>query len=438
MGLANISSMALASLINSYCLDQFSNLGCHRDLTFRNDSSPCCYVSCLNWQWLGETKTTVDSVIFAVTAIVGLVVFVAATVAIIAIKSKQKFPHLIVSYYILISVVSIIFSEAVGRLLGREKAICCDERDLLKALRSDACTFSIARTIIQNFCFTSGVSWCVVGFVNLWFAIVRSKSRLFVSHRNTIHVIEASFVWGTSFLLALIPYWMKGGGIYFNPLLCYVCSTIDSASYHYFSFVLPQQVIVAVGGFFAVHLVYTLKKQSFNRKKLFAAVQGQDAKQKKHVSQLDDLQRRFAFLLSVVFVLEFFVILNGFIVVMVRNSVDLDNLGGYVECVYLDLNDECPNKEKSAVENLTFAFLIVRRVAILCSLIFLIAFFWAAKDFRTFWKNAYQRVQSCCKRTRSDDKVGLDTSYPQSSERFGDARTAPYNADLELSSLNNI
>ena len=27
MGLANISSMALASLINSYCLDQFSNLG---------------------------------------------------------------------------------------------------------------------------------------------------------------------------------------------------------------------------------------------------------------------------------------------------------------------------------------------------------------------------------------------------------------------------
>ena len=123
---------------------------------------------------------------------------------------------------------------------------------------------------------------------------------------------------------------------------------------------------------------------------------------------------------------------------MVRNSVDLDNLGGYVECVYLDLNDECPNKEKSAVENLTFAFLIVRRVAILCSLIFLIAFFWAAKDFRTFWKNAYQRVQSCCKRTRSDDKVGLDTSYPQSSERFGDARTAPYNADLELSSLNNI
>ena len=33
---------------------------------------------------------------------------------------------------------------------------------------------------------------------------------------------------------------------------------------------------------------------------------------------------------------------------MVRNSVDLDNLGGYVECACLDLNDECPNKEMSA------------------------------------------------------------------------------------------
>ncbi|XP_065842068.1 uncharacterized protein [Oscarella lobularis] len=318
IGLANISSSALVSLMNSYCLDEFSNLGCQKDLTFENGSIPCCYVSCLNWQWLGETKSTIDSVLFAVTAVVGLVEFVAASVAIIAIKSKQKFPHLVVSFYIMLSLVSLIFAEAVGRILGRENAICCDERDLLKALQSDSCTFSIIRTIIQNFCFTSGVSWCVVGFVNLWFAIVRSKSRVFVAHRNAIHAIEASIVWGTSLILALIPYWFKGGGAYYNPLLCYACSIINSTSFNYFTLVLPQQVIMAVGGLCVVHLVYTLKKQSFNRKELFASVQGQDAKQTKHVSQLDDLQRRFVFLLIVVFIVEIVVILNGFIVVMVR------------------------------------------------------------------------------------------------------------------------
>ena len=116
---------------------------------------------------------------------------------------------------------------------------------------------------------------------------------------------------------------------------------------------------------------------------------------------------------------------------MVRNSVDLDNLGGYVECVYLDLNDECRNEEKLTVENMTFAFLIVYRVALLCSLFFLVAFFWAAKDFRKFWKDVYVRVRSCCKRTPSDDKVDLDKSYSQRSQRFSTARTS-LSQDLEL------
>ena len=42
------------------------------------------------------------------------------------------------------------FSELVGRLLGREKALCCGEQDLLKALRSDSCTFSIVRSMNFN------------------------------------------------------------------------------------------------------------------------------------------------------------------------------------------------------------------------------------------------------------------------------------------------
>ncbi|XP_065840620.1 uncharacterized protein [Oscarella lobularis] len=424
---ANISISAVVSLINSYCLDRFTDFGCQKDLMLRNDSSPCCYVSCLNWNWLGESKRRIDLILFAVTTIAGFVVLVAATVSIIAIKSKQKFPHLMVSFYILLSLMTMPFSELVGRLLGRDKALCCGEQDLLKALRSDSCTFSIVRTMIQNFGYVSSVSWGVVGFVNLWIAIVLSKSRLFATSKNTIHAVEAFLVWGTAFVLAVGPYWLEGESAYYNPLLCYSCSTIRNSLLYNLFLVLPQQVNIAVGGLCAVHLVYTLKKQSLNRQELFSSVQVQDLQQKKHVSQLNDLQRRFAFLLVVVFVVEIIIIINSFIVYAVRDRVNLNNFGSYVECVYLALEDECQSKEKSIIENVTFAFLIVYRLAFLASLFFLVVFFWTAKDFRKFWKNIYER---CYKRTRPDDKVNLRESCSERS--FNTQRGAP-TQDLELS-----
>ena len=115
--------------------------------------------------------------------------------------------------------------------------------------------------MIQNFGYVSSVSWGVVGFVNLWIAIVLSKSRLFATSKNTIHAVEAFLVWGTAFVLAVGPYWLEGESAYYNPLLCYSCSTIRNSLLYNLFLVLPQQVNIAVGGLCAVHLVYTLKKQ---------------------------------------------------------------------------------------------------------------------------------------------------------------------------------
>ena len=125
--------------------------------------------------------------------------------------------------------------------------------------------------------------------------------------------------------------------------------------------------------------------------------------------------------------MEIIIIINSFIVYAVRDRVNLNNFGSYVECVYLALEDECQSKEKSIIENVTFAFLIVYRLAFLASLFFLVVFFWTAKDFRKFWKNIYER---CYKRTRPDDKVNLRESCSERS--FNTQRGAP-TQDLELS-----
>ena len=108
--------------------------------------------------------------------------------------------------------------------------------------------------------FRSVSLWLCAGFFNVWLAIVRSRGDLFVDYKNTIHAIEGAIVWGIAALSALIPYGIRGTKGYQNVLLCFMCPSVDT-SIEYFSITVIDQVAGMTTGFFAIHLLYTLKKK---------------------------------------------------------------------------------------------------------------------------------------------------------------------------------
>ena len=114
--------------------------------------------------------------------------------------------------------------------------------------------------MIKNFTYTAAVFWAAVGIINIWLAVVMSKTSLFSEHKNKVHAFQAVTVWSLAALLALMPYLIDGENGYDNFLLCYGCPR-PKEHLGYFFMTLAQEIGMIIGGLFIVHLIYKLKVQ---------------------------------------------------------------------------------------------------------------------------------------------------------------------------------
>ncbi|XP_065828225.1 uncharacterized protein [Oscarella lobularis] len=405
VSLSNSQLFALVTLVTSPLTLDKHELTCNKDLSLDGDKQ-CCFLSCPDWNFITGARETIADAVFGVELILGVVAIIVASIAMLSMKTERKFPHVVVAWYLAVSCVIPTLVEAVGRLVGQRNSVCCGKTDILQASAagSENCPYTIICAAVHTFMFRSVSLWLCAGFFNVWLAIVRSRGDLFVDYKNTIHAIEGAIVWGIAALSALIPYGIRGTKGYQNVLLCFMCPSVDT-SIEYFSITVIDQVAGMTTGFFAIHLLYTLKKKSIERKRLLA--EGGRAMQKSGGRSLQMIERRFLIHLTVMLITAIIFILDYFIVSYVTTSIDVEKIvRDYISCVFLYPNRSCSRGE--TLQNWQFVYLLMFRIGVIATIISHMVFFYTAKDFRVFCKNVFVR---CCSRKRN--KAATSSGKPE-------------------------
>ena len=96
----NISFHRLSELLgflsNKSTLNTNYSLTCNKDLTV-DETRQCCYLSCLNWQWLTNSQESVDTFLFVVNLIFGLIAFPSTSVFVLGLIRKKEYEESILA-----------------------------------------------------------------------------------------------------------------------------------------------------------------------------------------------------------------------------------------------------------------------------------------------------------------------------------------------------
>eukprot|EP00118_Oscarella_pearsei_P020719 m.226372 g.226372 ORF g.226372 m.226372 type:complete len:527 (+) comp40025_c0_seq2:98-1678(+) len=392
----SISATQIADLyqfVTSGTLTRSGNLTCHEDLVADEDAD-CCYIPCSKWEWLTGSRLAVVNASFAIVLFLGVATLVTATVAILKLKTERKFPHVMIVWYSIVCTVSPTIAVAVGWLIGREDAVCCGKRDALDVVTgtSPGCSYTIFFCVFSQFMYLSASFWTVCGLCDLWLAVGLGKGDAFVHDTNKVHLIQSLAVWGSSGVLCILPYAVKGGEAYSNIFLSYTCSTVDT-TLQYFTNAIPIEVGLSIAGLCLSHLIYTLKKRSLQRKKLMAEGAGTTMNQT-GLRQLQGIERQFLILMAFLFAVSLSLVIDYVVLGFSKQMLDLRQIAqDYLSCVLLHPEKDCPRGLE--IGELYFTHLIVHRVTLALSFVGQFLFFSASKDVRVMWKRI---LTSCCKK----------------------------------------
>eukprot|EP00118_Oscarella_pearsei_P015296 m.137184 g.137184 ORF g.137184 m.137184 type:complete len:520 (+) comp38210_c0_seq7:65-1624(+) len=375
-------------------LEPGDNLTCHKDLTSDLERG-CCFFLCSTWEWQTGTRLTASLVLFFIELCLGLLALIATTVIIVTLKTERKFPHLMIVWYSLVCLVYPTVAEAVSRIIGFERSVCCGKEDALEALASPDCTYRTVYCTINQFTYHAAAFWTFFGLFDLWLTIGIGRGDCLIRENKKMHLIQSALVWGSSAVLAVIPYSVDKDSAYRNIFLSYSCEP-GSRTMQYFTSALPLQICLGLAGLCLVHLTYVLKKWSFKRKKLMAEGAGTSIN-RTGVRQLQTIESRFLLLMVILFAASLCLVIEYIVFAFVKQNLDVQQiLQEYVFCVLLKPEASCVLDPK--IGELLFIHTTFYRVVNILYFVWQFFFFCISKDVKRIWRKA---LTVCCEKKKT-------------------------------------
>eukprot|EP00118_Oscarella_pearsei_P015945 m.148410 g.148410 ORF g.148410 m.148410 type:complete len:504 (+) comp38497_c1_seq10:326-1837(+) len=243
---------------------------CHED-TVADLEQGCCYFSCPKWNWYSTHALNTADALLYIGFCLGIIAMIALVPVLVKIPEERKFPN-VIPYYItfihfivckpgcfhaplLTSSSVLAFVMCVVRWIGREDAICCNEKNHLNAAASEACGGVYVQTLVEQYGGTCLTFWWAFAVFNVWLITVHQPKAQKSTITNKLFFFESVIAWILPAFLVGIQFAVKKSDSMRLQPFCHDCMGLDHQLLYFF-YTMEAQIGTVSSGIFIAWLFY--------------------------------------------------------------------------------------------------------------------------------------------------------------------------------------